>query len=87
MPFREPHRGIAEIIAYIDWSFSEEEVVDVRFADEPLVDGRTAVIEFVVHALENGAPATLAGCVFVTFGEDGQAVETHDYWHSAEGHR
>ncbi|WP_405884938.1 nuclear transport factor 2 family protein [Streptomyces sp. NBC_01136] len=85
MPFREPHRGRDELAAYIRWSFASERTLDVRFSP-PLVtqDGR-AVAEFRVLAEEDGAPSTLAGCVFVRFDADGLAVETRDYWHFVTG--
>jgi hypothetical protein len=76
MPFRAPHRGRAEILDYIRWSFEDERVKSVGFG-EPLVDGERAAIEFRVEA-EGGS---LAGCVFVRFTPDGLAVETSDYWH------
>ncbi|GAB1822288.1 nuclear transport factor 2 family protein [Herbidospora sp. RD11066] len=79
MPFREPHRGLEELKRYLTWSFSEEVVLDVKFG-EPLVDGDTAAIEFLVHAEEGH----LAGCVFVRFDENGLAVETRDYWHMTD---
>jgi hypothetical protein len=76
MPFRLPHRGKAEIVDYIRWSFEDERIVSVEFR-EPLVDGERAAIEFRVET-ESGS---LAGCVFVRFAPDGLAVETRDYWH------
>ncbi|MER6125737.1 nuclear transport factor 2 family protein [Streptomyces sp. NPDC001795] len=87
MPFRAPHRGRAELSAYLRWSFAGERTLDVRFS-EPLVgpEGR-AVAEFRVLAEEDATPSTLAGCVFVRFDEEGLAVETRDYWHTATGHQ
>jgi hypothetical protein len=87
MPFREPHRGRDALAAYLRWSFAEERVTDVRFS-APLVgpDG-VAVAEFRVLGAEGAAESALAGCVFVRFDEAGRAVETRDYWHTAEGHQ
>ncbi|MFF4116482.1 nuclear transport factor 2 family protein [Streptomyces sp. NPDC001714] len=87
MPFRAPHRGRDELAAYLRWSFEAERVTDVRFS-APLVgpDG-VAAAEFRVRSEEGGAAATLAGCVFVRFDAQGLAVETRDYWHTAEGHQ
>lgn len=87
MPFREPHRGRDELAAYLRRSFTQERVTDVRFSP-PLVgpDG-VAVAEFRVLAEEDGVASALAGCVFVRFDEAGLAVETRDYWHTADGHR
>lgn len=89
MPFRAPHRGRAELAAYLRWSFAGERVTDVRFG--PPVIGRDglAVAEFRVLAEdteENSRPLTLADCVFVRFDAAGLAVETRDYWHTAPGH-
>ncbi|GAA1269006.1 hypothetical protein Psi02_18840 [Planotetraspora silvatica] len=85
MPFRPVHRGRAKLADYVRWSFENERVESVRFG-EPLVDGDTAVAEFVVLSSEDGRPVTLAGCVIVRFDAAGLAVESRDYWHVAEGH-
>ncbi|MGY4981874.1 nuclear transport factor 2 family protein [Streptomyces sp. 900105755] len=87
MPFRAPHRGRDELAAYLRWSFEAERVTDVRFS-APLVgpDG-VAAAEFRVRSEEEGASVTLAGCVFVRFDGRGLAVETRDYWHTADGHQ
>ena len=87
MPFRAPHRGLEELAAYLRWSFEAERVTEVRFS-APLVgpDG-VAAAEFRVRSEEAGTPATLAGCVFVRFDARGLAVESRDYWHSADGHQ
>lgn len=67
--------------------FAGERVTDVRFCAPVVgVDG-VAVAEFRVLAEEDGAPSTLAGCVFVRFDAAGLAVETRDYRHTVEGHR
>jgi len=87
MPFREPHRGRAELAAYLRWSFAAERVGDVRFSAPVVGRHRVAVAEFRVLAEEDGEPSTLAGCVFVRFDTAGLAVETRDYWHTEPGHR
>jgi uncharacterized protein (TIGR02246 family) len=85
MPFRPPHQGKNAIADYITWSFTGESSPHATFAT-PLVDGDRAVIEFTVHATDNGTPVTIAGCVFARFNADGLAVQTHDYWHTTQGH-
>ncbi|GGT40076.1 nuclear transport factor 2 family protein [Streptomyces chromofuscus] len=87
MPFREPHRGHAGLGAYLRWSFAGERVTDVRFSAPVVGQNGVVVAEFRVLSEEDGEPATLAGCVFVRFDADGLAVETRDYWHTADGHR
>ncbi|MEH0581092.1 MULTISPECIES: nuclear transport factor 2 family protein [Streptomyces] len=87
MPFREPHRGRDELAAYLRWSFAAERVADVRFSPPVVGADGVAVAEFRVLSEEDGAAVTLAGCVFVRFDDAGLAVETRDYWHTAEGHR
>ncbi|MFI7412940.1 nuclear transport factor 2 family protein [Streptomyces sp. NPDC049627] len=87
MPFRAPHRGRAELAEYLRWSFAGERVTDVRFSPPVIGQDGVAVAEFRVLAEEDGAPATLAGCVFVLFDASGLAVETRDYWHTVAGHR
>lgn len=86
MPFRAPHRGRAELAAYLRRSFAGERVTDVRFSAPIVSEDGVAVAEFRVLAEEDDAPSTLAGCVFVRFDAAGLAVETRDYWHTAEGH-
>jgi ketosteroid isomerase-like protein len=86
MPFRPPHHGKHAIADYITWSFADEADPHVTFAT-PIVDGDQAAIEFRVHTLDNGRPVTLAGCVFARFNPDGLAVQTRDYWHTADGHQ
>lgn len=87
MPFREPHRGRAELAAYLRWSFAAEQVGDVRFSAPVVGQHGVAVAEFRVLAEEDGEPSTLAGCVLVRFDGAGLAVETRDYWHTEAGHR
>ncbi|MET9382500.1 nuclear transport factor 2 family protein [Streptomyces sp. NPDC002928] len=87
MPFREPHRGRDELAAYLRWSFAGERVTDVRFSAPVVGQDGVAVAEFRVLAEADGAPSTLAGCVFVRFDDVGRAVETRDYWHTTEGHQ
>ncbi|MBV7697905.1 nuclear transport factor 2 family protein [Streptomyces sp. TRM70350] len=87
MPFREPHRGRAALAAYLRRSFADERVTDVRFSAPVVGQEGMAVAEFRVLSEEGGEPVTLAGCVFVRFDADGLAVETRDYWHTADGHR
>ncbi|MEV0597004.1 nuclear transport factor 2 family protein [Nonomuraea cavernae] len=85
MPFRPPHRGRGAIADYIRWSFTNETDPRIIFAT-PIVDGDQAAIEFHAHTIDNGAPVTLAGCVFARFNPDGLAVQTRDYWHTTDGH-
>ncbi|MFJ5304535.1 nuclear transport factor 2 family protein [Streptomyces sp. NPDC088350] len=87
MPFREPHRGRAELAAYLRWSFAAERVSDVRFSAPVVGQQGVAVAEFSVRSVEDGEPMTLAGCVFARFDGAGPAVETRDYWHMEPGHR
>lgn len=87
MPFRAPHRGRGELDAYLRRSFTAERVTDVRFSAPVVGADGVAVAEFRVLSEEDGAPATLAGCVFVRFDAAGLAVETRDYWHTVGGHR
>ncbi|MFD9394036.1 nuclear transport factor 2 family protein [Streptomyces sp. NPDC060000] len=87
MPFREPHRGRAELAAYLRWSFTAERVTDVRFSAPVVGADGVAVAEFRVLSEEDGVAATLAGCVLVRFDDAGLAVESRDYWHTADGHQ
>ncbi|WP_405875901.1 nuclear transport factor 2 family protein [Streptomyces sp. NBC_00005] len=87
MPFREPHRGRDELADYLRWSFAQERVTDVRFSPPVVGQDGVAVAEFRVLAEEHAVASALAGCVFVRFDGAGLAVETRDYWHTADGHQ
>lgn len=86
-PFRPAHRGRAGVAEYVRWSFSDGRDERVRFG-RPVVSGDRAVVEYWVTMVDGGddKPATLAGCGFLRFNRDGQVVESHDYWHTADGH-
>ena len=88
MPFRPEHLGRDRLIDYILGSFAEERTASVRFG-KPIVDGDRAAVEYLAAVVETRGerPMTLAGCAFVRFGSGGLVVESHDYWHTAEGHR
>ncbi len=58
----------------------------MRFSAPVVGPEGVAVAEFRVLAEEEGAPSTLAGCVFARFDEAGLAVETRHYWHTKDGH-
>jgi hypothetical protein len=59
----------------------------VRFSPPVVGPDGVAVAEFRVLAEEGGEASTLAGCVFVRFDTAGLAVETRDYWQTAQGHQ
>jgi ketosteroid isomerase-like protein len=79
-PFREPQ----PTRDYAAWAFSDEESVEVWFA-EPLVEGdEAAVAWWAVSRGVDGRDTTLAGVSLLSFGRDGLVVRQMDYWNSAE---
>ena len=80
-PFREPGNPID----YARWALSEEEGEPEVWMGEPIVSGDRAAIEWWAALIENGQEVTLAGTSIVRFGDDGRAVEQHDYWGQADG--
>jgi SnoaL-like domain len=83
-PFRErdePQR-------YAAWAFSDEEAVEVWFA-EPSVEGEGAAAceWWAVSRDRSGRVATLAGVSLLRLSDDGRVVDQRDYWSREEGSR
>jgi ketosteroid isomerase-like protein len=80
-PFREPEKSARD---YAVRAFSDEELVESRFA-EPVVDGDRAAVEYWAVLSADGEEETLAGVALLRFGPDGLVVEQHDYWSMQPG--
>jgi ketosteroid isomerase-like protein len=80
-PFREPEKSARD---YAVRAFSDEELVESRFA-EPVVDGDRAAVEYWAVLSADGEGETLAGVALLRFGPDGLVVEQRDYWSMQPG--
>lgn len=83
-PFREAAHGRDEVRSYTAKAFASERERVVRMG-EPLAAGAGAAVEYWTTYVEDGAPQTLAGCVLMSFDEEGLVTRSRDYWHVADG--
>jgi len=81
-PFREPQSPLV----YARGAFDEEGEELELWWNDPIVAGKRAVVEWWATLTENGEPVTLAGASVLTFRENGQVVDQHDYWAGADRH-
>jgi len=81
-PFREPQSPLV----YARGAFDEEGEELELWWNDPIVAGERAVVEWWATLTENGEPVTLAGASVLTFRENGQVVDQHDYWAGADRH-
>ena len=80
-PFREPERSARD---YALRAFADEELVECRFGEPVVGDGRAAV-EYWALLSADGEVETLAGIAILRFGEDGLVTEQRDYWSMQPG--
>jgi ketosteroid isomerase-like protein len=83
-PFREPHRGRDEVLAYTRENFGVERSQEPRFG-KPVARGSSAGIEYWVPMVEEGREVTLVGSVMLRFDPDGLAAESREYWFMEPG--
>jgi ketosteroid isomerase-like protein len=83
-PFRDPVHGREAVRAYTAKAFGAEHDRVVRMG-RPLAAGGGAAVEYWTTYTEDGTPQTLAGCVLMSFDDQGAVVASRDYWHVAEG--
>jgi SnoaL-like protein len=75
-PFRGPERSARD---YAVRAFADEELVECRFGEPVVQDGRAAVEYWAILRAE-GDEETLAGIAMLRFGADSLVVEQRDYW-------
>lgn len=85
-PTGEPHRGTGGVRSYWANVTSTQDRVDVRMG-RPIesTDSRRAAVEFWVRMLNDGAPVTLIGILFLRFGADGRCEELRETWNFEPG--
>lgn len=82
--YEEPHRGRAGVEAYWISVTSVQSEVTVRMG-EPVVEDNRADVEFWTTMAIEGNPVTLAGCLLLTFDEEGLCVALREYWNLSDG--
>ena len=82
----QPFRELQDPRAYAEWTFAEQDEAECWFG-EPLVEADRAVVEYWAIVRYRGKEETIAGIAVIRFGDDGLAVEQHDYWNAHEGRR
>jgi ketosteroid isomerase-like protein len=85
-PFRDPHLGRDGVLAYTRRAYAAEAAQDPRFGT-PFTSGSgpAAAVEWWATTREEGQPATLIGCSFLTFTPDGLVAGGRDYWFLESG--
>jgi hypothetical protein len=83
-PFREPHRGCDEVLAYTRENFDIERNQQPRFG-RPLAQSSSAEIEYWVPMVEEGREVTLVGSVVLRFDPGGLVRESREYWFMEPG--
>jgi ketosteroid isomerase-like protein len=83
-PLRPAHRGHRGIADYWARATADQQDVRVRLGD-PIVDGDRVAVEWWTTMTAGGAPATLAGCLLLTFAADGRCQALRECWNLAEG--
>ena len=82
-PLRPTHGGHAGVAAYWDRATADQRDVRVRFGD-PVVDGDRVAVEWWATMTAGGDPATLVGCLLLSFAADGRCRSLRECWHVAE---
>ena len=82
--FDEPHSGRAGVAAYWSGVTSRQGDVEVEMGT-PIVDGARADVEFWTTMTVEDAPMTLAGCLLLSFDEEGLCTSLREYWAFTEG--
>ncbi len=85
-PFRDPHRGHAEIRAYWRGGAGSQRETRVRMGT-PFVDGDRVAVEWWTTMIDDGRAVTLPGCLLLRFAPDGRCLDLREYWNLGEGHR
>jgi ketosteroid isomerase-like protein len=83
LAFREPDRGSAGVLRYLEENFGVEEEIECWFG-EPIASGSRAAVEWWGTWVEGGRRLTLAGTSVLRFDQNGQVVDHRDYWNEVE---
>jgi hypothetical protein len=82
-PLRPAHAGSDGIAAYWARATAGQRDLRVRFGDS-IVDGDRVAAEWWATMTADGDPATLAGCLLLSFAADGRCQALRECWHEAE---
>lgn len=82
--FAEPYVGRKRIRDYWDRVASTHGDVRTRLG-RPVADGNRVAVEWWTTMESEEGAVTYAGCLFLTFAEDGLCRELRECWHVAEG--
>ena len=78
-PFREPHRGTTEILAYWERATATQVGLEIRLGST-IQQGNRASVEWWAAWTEKGKGVTLLGCLVLQFAPDGRCEELREYW-------
>ena len=81
-PLRPVNAGHDGIAAYWARATADQRDVRVRFGD-PIADGDRVAVEWWATMTADGAPATLVGCLLLSFAADGRCRALRECWHVA----
>jgi ketosteroid isomerase-like protein len=81
-PLRPVHAGHDGIAVYWTQATAGQRDVRVRFG-EPIADGRRVAVEWWTTMTADGDPATVAGCLLLSFAPDGRCQALRECWHEA----
>jgi ketosteroid isomerase-like protein len=84
--FEAPNVGQDGVAAYWSRVTSQQSDVEVRMG-QPFGDERRATVEFWTRMTVDGADVTLAGCLLLSFADDGRCRELREYWNLTDGRR
>lgn len=82
--YDEPYLNRAGVIDYWNSVTSDQSQAKVRMG-EPFVDGSKTWVEFWTNMNYDGSPVTLAGCLLLTFDDQGLCSDLREYWIMTEG--
>jgi len=82
--FDAPNAGHEGVAAYWSGVTSRQSDVEVTMG-RPFGDAGRATVEFWTRMAVDGEDVTVAGCLLLTFAEDGRCRELREYWNLAEG--
>jgi hypothetical protein len=85
-PLRPAHTGHDGVAAYWARATADQRDVRVRLGD-PVVDGERVAAEWWTTMVAGGHPATVAGCLLLTFGADGRCRDLRGCWNETDGRK
>jgi limonene-1,2-epoxide hydrolase len=82
-PLRPAHTGHDGVAAYWARATADQVEVRVRLGD-PVVDGQRVAAEWWTTMVAGGHPATVAGCLLLTFAADGRCRDLRECWNETD---